>query len=262
MTDPERIVVHAGGADLAVQAIGDGAPLLVIAGGGGTGARHAPLVEHMRGRRVILYDRRACGASGGERDAPLDLDQQAADAATILEALGPADVFGNSGGGTIALRLVETRPDLVRRTIVHEPPILPLLPDARELLAHSDAIAATFRAASAPAAFALFLSRLDGLNGPPPGPRPDPADIARFLGHELTRLCRYEPDLPALRGRPLAVLAGAASGDAYPARAAVELARAAGAPFARMPGHHFPFDDPAPLAVAIEAGLARAVRSA
>ena len=57
---------------------------------------------------------------------------QAADVHAIIEALGagPAEMFASSGGAVTALALVAASPDDVTTLVAHEPPLIPVLPDA------------------------------------------------------------------------------------------------------------------------------------
>ena len=50
----------------------------------------------------------------------------------VIEALGggPVDIFGSSGGAVAALALVTAHPDDVVTLVAHEPPMIPVLPDA------------------------------------------------------------------------------------------------------------------------------------
>ena len=92
-----------------------------------------------RSFEVVSFDRR-----GHSRSAPAPasgtVHDDVADLAGLIEALDlqPAHVAGVSGGGSIALRLAATRPELVRTVSVHEPPLFDLLderdwPDLTEL---------------------------------------------------------------------------------------------------------------------------------
>jgi pimeloyl-ACP methyl ester carboxylesterase len=72
---------------------------------------------------------------------------RAADLAQLISHVdaGPATVFGSSGGALTALALVQTRPDLVRRAIVHEPPLVELLDERAGKRAVIDDTVATYR---------------------------------------------------------------------------------------------------------------------
>jgi pimeloyl-ACP methyl ester carboxylesterase len=235
----------------------------MIAGGGGTGARYARVAALLAADwTVATYDRRCCGASTGDRTAPLSMAQQARDAAAVIRGLGyaQADVFGNSGGASIALALAAADPARVARLVVHEPPVAPLLPDAEAVIAYSDRIVDAFRAGDPRAAFGLFLSEMRGLEGPPPGPPPEPRDMAFFLGQELPHIPRFAPDLDRLSGQRIVAAHGADSAGAYYARTAACLAERLGCPLMTFAGHHFSFADaPETYAGDIKTALARAV---
>ena len=65
--------------------------------------------------RVLAYDRR--GHSQSTRtDRPYSIREEAADLAALIEERGmaPAHVAGSSSGGSVALRLAASRPDLFR----------------------------------------------------------------------------------------------------------------------------------------------------
>ena len=51
-------------------------------------------------------------------------------AAAIIKAMGndKAVIFGSSGGGIIGLELGRARPEVIDSLIVHEPPVIELLP--------------------------------------------------------------------------------------------------------------------------------------
>ena len=50
----------------------------------------------------------------------------------MIEALGagPVEMFASSGGAVTALALVAAHPDDVTTLVAHEPPLIPVLPDA------------------------------------------------------------------------------------------------------------------------------------
>lgn len=121
------------GAELHYELRGSGRPLLLIPGASGDAGMYERAAAALSGEyTVITYDRR-----GNSRSAvagglgPTDIDQQADDAAALIETvgLGPALVFGNSSGATIAMDLCLRHPDVLRAVIAHEPPKIGTLPD-------------------------------------------------------------------------------------------------------------------------------------
>jgi clorobiocin/coumermycin A biosynthesis protein CloN7/CouN7 len=62
---------------------------------------------------------------------------QANDVHRLLSALGsePAYVFGSSGGAVVGLALATAHPDQMRILVVHEPPVIELLPDSKQVYA-------------------------------------------------------------------------------------------------------------------------------
>ena len=71
----------------------------------------------------------AAGRTAGSNIRPT---VQAGDVHAVIEALdaGPVDMFASSGGAVTALALVTAYPDDVSTLVAHEPPIIPVLPDA------------------------------------------------------------------------------------------------------------------------------------
>lgn len=69
-------------------------------------------------RRVIAFDNRGVGASGGS--VPLTIDEMAQDAIAFVRALGfkQVDLLGFSLGGGVAQMLALQAPDLVRRIVL------------------------------------------------------------------------------------------------------------------------------------------------
>jgi pimeloyl-ACP methyl ester carboxylesterase len=68
--------------------------------------------------RVIAFDNRGVGASGGS--TPTTIEQMASDAVTFIRALGfdQVDLFGFSMGGMIAQVIAQQEPQLVRKMIL------------------------------------------------------------------------------------------------------------------------------------------------
>ncbi|HEX7626913.1 MAG TPA: alpha/beta fold hydrolase [Gaiellaceae bacterium] len=95
---------------------GDGPPLLLVHGFGGAAWNFTELQPLLQGRRLIVPD---LPGHGGSAPLPASATLRGfADALTPLLDDGPADVFGHSLGGVVALRLAERHPQLVRRIVI------------------------------------------------------------------------------------------------------------------------------------------------
>ena len=96
---------------------------------GGFGA----LASHFPDRTVVTYDPRGLGRSS-RKDGRVDNAPtvQAEDVHAVIEAhgAGPVEMFASSGGAVTALALVATHPEDVVTLVAHEPPLIPVLPDA------------------------------------------------------------------------------------------------------------------------------------
>ncbi|WIY06536.1 alpha/beta fold hydrolase [Amycolatopsis mongoliensis] len=85
-----------------------------------SGAVWDPVAAHLGQRhRVLALDARGHGESSWD-GAEFTVDDMAADAAAVIEdfGAGPADVIGLSMGGSTALVLAASRPDLVHRLVL------------------------------------------------------------------------------------------------------------------------------------------------
>jgi pimeloyl-ACP methyl ester carboxylesterase len=100
---------------------GAGTPVVLIHGT--AASTWGDLPDRLAGYRVVAYDRRGFGASGGEPG--ISLSDHATDAAELLTALdaAPAIVVGWSIGGVIALELTAARPELVSGLVIVEAPL-------------------------------------------------------------------------------------------------------------------------------------------
>ena len=122
-------ISRADGTTLHYDIAGVGDPLVLVHGSWGDSMTWGLVVPGLaESFRVVTYDRRGHGASGG---LPVEgtVHDDVADLAALIEDLdvGPAHVCANSYGTNVSLRLAIERPDLVRRIAGHEPPLLALL---------------------------------------------------------------------------------------------------------------------------------------
>ena len=81
----------------------------------------------------MSYDRRCNSRSSGNRNVDMTVAQQARDAASVINKMGfdKAIIIGRSGGAIIGLELAATRPELINFLIVHEAPVIELLPEPK-----------------------------------------------------------------------------------------------------------------------------------
>src|SRR5438093_13062578 len=96
---------------------GSGDPLVMLHGGLSTvGEFHGIVPTLAQRRRVIAVERQGHGRTA-DIERPFSFEQWADDTAALLRHLGvgPADVFGYSVGGTVALELAVRHPELVRK---------------------------------------------------------------------------------------------------------------------------------------------------
>lgn len=121
------------------ERIGSGEPLVLVHGSWVDHGSWSALVPFLSERfDLVAYDRR--GHSESERPASQgSTAEDADDLAALIEALelAPANLLTNSFGGIIALRVAGSKPELLRRISLHEPPALPLLasdPESAALL--------------------------------------------------------------------------------------------------------------------------------
>src|SRR6201991_2692823 len=112
----------------------DGRPPLAMIGQPMDASGFGALASHSPDRTVVTYDPRGLGRSArkdGRGDHAPEI--QAADVHSVIDALGvgPVEMFASSGGAVTALALVAAYPDDVTILVAHEPPLIPVLPDAQ-----------------------------------------------------------------------------------------------------------------------------------
>jgi pimeloyl-ACP methyl ester carboxylesterase len=160
----------------------DGRPPLLMIGQPMTATGFATLASHFPDRTVVTYDPRGLGRSirndGRVDHAPT---VQAGDVHAVIEALdgGPVEMFASSGGAVTALALVATYLDDVTTLVAHEPPLIPVLPDAaaaeRALASVRDAYEAKGSNAGVAAFIAMTSWRGEFTDEYFTQPTPDPA---------------------------------------------------------------------------------------
>ena len=115
---------------IAYEMTGEGEPLVLVHGTWVDGQTWDLVVPRLaESFFVITYDLRGHGRSVINPPSAGTVHDDVADLAALIDRLeiGPANVAGNSSGACIALRLTIEHPDLVRRTLAHEPPMDGLL---------------------------------------------------------------------------------------------------------------------------------------
>lgn len=122
-------VAHINGADLYFEVHGSGETVFLTHGSWGDATGWQAVVPRLAERyEVVIWDRRGHSRSS-EGDGAGSIDEDATDLAALIEHLDRqgAHVYGSSSGGTVVLKLVAARPDLVAGVAVHEPAVPGLL---------------------------------------------------------------------------------------------------------------------------------------
>lgn len=254
---------------------GSGPSVLFIQGATGDGGTFTQVAELLAGEfTVVTYDRR--GNSRSPRPAgwtTTSMDEQADDAAALLRALdlAPAAVFGTSGGAVILLNLLLRHPEVMRGALVHEPPLMSVVPGGAELGAHFQTMTQEALVNLGPRGAMEGFLRANA--GDTVFEHLDPTLRERMLGNaevlfsiELVPFVTYMPDAAALaRVRvPVFALAGvdhrAAALDqgGYLYAAAQWVAEQVGTGLLELPGAHAPYlDRPQELAAALRPVLSQ-----
>lgn len=273
-------IVETLGARLHTETAGTGPDLVLISGGGGDAGMYEAVVPLLADRcRVITFDRRGNSRSAlTDPHATIDVATQAADVIAVLDAyaIERAHVFGSSGAAIITLELLAAHADRLIDAVVHEPPLVQLLPvesPARQEIADIGALAVAKSPMRAFAAFGVMtMPNVPRILRSSPGQtllagasrvslaigaalrritRTQPSTMTRQLNNadlllrrELPAFCfDYQPDLAALRKVevPWQLATGRESvGKPYYA-AAHALADELGRDCVEFPGGHVPY---------------------
>jgi pimeloyl-ACP methyl ester carboxylesterase len=232
-------------------------PLLMIGqpmGASGFGA----LASHFADRTVVTYDPRGLGRSS-RSDGRVDHSPtvQARDVHALIEALGagPVEMFASSGGAVTALALVAAYPDDVLTLVAHEPPLIPVLPDAEAAERARAGVRDAYEAGGAGAGMAAFIAMTSwrgeftddyfaqpaadpvafGMATEDDGSRNDP-----LLSDRSWAVSSYRPDVDTLAAAPTRVViaVGEESEGTFTGRAAEATADLLGQQATVFPSHH------------------------
>lgn len=185
---------------------GDGPAVLLVPGATGDAGHFTRAAERLAGEfTVITYDRRgnSRSATGADGQAPSTIAAQAEDAAALIRECGFAEavVFGTSGGAEITLELLARDPKAVHGAIVHEPPLLAVLPP---LEGPNPIEAILARAATEPRAALEDFVKLNSSDAAWDAIEPDTrkrmlGNAANLFGREVEQFVSYRPDPNVLR---------------------------------------------------------------
>ena len=236
----------------------DGRPPLFMIGQPMDASGFATLASHFPDRTVVTYDPRGLGRStrkdGRVDNAP---EVQAEDVHAVIEALGagPVEMFASSGGAVAALALVPAHPDDVTTLVAHEPPMIPVLPDAAAAERARAGFRDAYEAGGSGAGMAAFIAMTSwqgeftdqyfaqpaadpamfGMPTEDDGSRDDP-----LLSERSWAVSSYRPDVEALGAAPTRVViaVGEESLGTFTGRTAVATAELLGQEAAVFPSHH------------------------
>ena len=236
----------------------DGRPALFMIGQPMDASGFATLASHFPDRTVVTYDPRGLGRStrkdGRVDNAP---ELQAEDVHSVIEALGagPVEMFASSGGAVTALALVTAHPEDVTTLVAHEPPLIPVLPDADAAERASADFRDTYQAKGSGAGMAQFIAMTSwqgeftdeyfarpaadpaqfGMPADDDGSRDDP-----LLSDRSLAITSYRPDVDALAAAPthIVIAVGEESLGTFTGRTAVGTAELLGQEATVFPSHH------------------------
>ncbi|MCD4525925.1 alpha/beta fold hydrolase [Nocardioides sp. cx-173] len=260
---PTTHVLETPEVDLAYDVYGplpsaDGRPPLLLVGQPMDAGGFATLASLLPDRTVVTYDPRGLGRST-RKDGRLDHtpESQAEDLHALVEALGagPVDLFGSSGGAVTGLALVTAYPGDVLALVAHEPPLIPVLPDAEAAERARAAVRDAYEASGMGAGMATFIA-MTSWQGEYTDeyfarPAPDPASFGLPSEDDGTRddpllsdrswaVSGYRPDAAALAAAPtrVVVAVGEESAGTFTGRTSLATAALLGQEATVFPSHH------------------------
>jgi pimeloyl-ACP methyl ester carboxylesterase len=236
----------------------DGRPPLFMIGQPMGAGGFATLASHFPDRTVVTYDPRGLGRSS-RKDGRLDHAPtvQADDVHAVVEALGvgPVEMFASSGGAVTALALVAAYPNDVTTLVAHEPPLIPVLPDAEAAQRARSGVRDVYEAKGSNAGMAAFIAMtswrgeftddyfaqsapdpvLFGMPSEDDGSRDDP-----LLSDRSWAVSGYRPDMDRLAAAPtrIVIAVGEESLGTFTGRTSVAIADLLGQQAIVFPSHH------------------------
>ncbi|SCE64256.1 alpha/beta fold hydrolase [Micromonospora mirobrigensis] len=216
------------------------------------------LAAQLPDRTVVTYDPRGLGRSV-RKDGRIDHDPevQATDVHALVEALGggPVEMFASSGGAVTALALVTAHPHDVSTLVAHEPPLIPVLPDAEAAERAFGRVRSAYQADGSNAGMAAFIAMTswpgeftdEYFAAPPPDPArfgmPGEDDGSRddpLLSDRSRAVSGYRPRVDALTAAPtrIVIAVGEESAGTFTARTSVATAELLGQEPTVFPSHH------------------------
>jgi pimeloyl-ACP methyl ester carboxylesterase len=236
----------------------DGRPPLFMIGQPMTAEGFETLASLFPDRTVVTYDPRGLGRStrsDGRVDNTPTL--QAEDIHAVIEAVGagPVEMFASSGGAVTALALVAAYPSDVTTLVAHEPPLIPVLPDAEAASRAEAGFRAVYQEKGRSAGMAAFIAMTswrgefteDYFAQPVPDPAafgmPTEDDGARddaLLSDRSSAITSYRPDVEGLNAAPTRVViaVGEESKDTFTGRTSEATADLLGQQATLFPSHH------------------------
>lgn len=242
----------------------DGRPPLVMIAQPMDARGFRTLVSYFPDRTVVTYDPRGLGRSV-RKDGRVDNSPtvQAGDVHAVISALGagPVEMFASSGGAVTALALVTAHPDDVITLVAHEPPLVPVLPDAEAAERALAAVRDAYQARGAGAGMAAFMAmtswRGEFNDDYFARPAPDPAQFGMpaeddgsrddpLLSDRSSAVSGYRIDVGALAAAPTRIVIGVGeeSEGVFTGRTAAATAGLLGQRATVFPSHHGGFAGP------------------
>src|SRR5215467_1489978 len=236
----------------------DGRPPLFMIGQPMDASGFSTLASHFPDRTVITYDPRGLGRSV-RKDGRVDNSPtvQAGDVHAVIGALsaGPVEMFASSGGAITALALVAAYPNDVTSLVAHEPPLIPVLPDAEAAERARARVRDAYDAKGSGAGMAAFIAmtswRGEFTDDYFARPAPDPAQFGMTAEDDGSRddpllsgrsraVTSYRPDLDALAAAPtrIVIAVGEESMGTFTGRTSVATAELLGQQAMVFPSHH------------------------